>query len=327
MRTIKYLSPTSLAQWESNPNEFFCTRLSENRLDPMAQTAPMSIGSAVDARWKEYIVRNLLGPEAVAEGTQFHLESLFNEQVSEPHQRWAWPNSKYLMECYIDSGAMNDLMLELMAGSAWQFEFTLEKTLDFEYDGKTVSVPLLGKPDCYFVNKEGCGVVYDLKVNGYCSSTKKSPASGFIARRWKDGNTWVNKGYHKDAIPKTHKGVTINLAKPMEESDNKWAAQLATYAWMYGEKVGADFACGIEQFACGPPKNEPVPEVEIVSLRSIVSPQFQEELATRYARCWYHISQGYILHNMTYEENLVEIARLEEMLADPKERLMARYGH
>lgn len=325
MRTIKYLSPSSLAQWESNPQEFYCTRLSEVRMSYMPQTQPMSIGSAVDARWKEYIVRRLLGDEAVAEGTQFHLESLFKDQVEEQHRDWAWHHSKYLMDCYIDSGAMADLMVDLAAGSRWQFEFTLEKTMTFVYQGEEIEVPLLGKPDCYFHNKDGCGIVLDLKVNGFCSKSKVSPASGYVKRRAKMGREWINKGEHKNALLQSHKGVTINAVRTMDSIDDKWAAQLSTYAWMYGEDIGSDFVCGIEQFACGPAKNEPVNEVEIVSIRGRVSSDFQERLAQRFARCWKCLSEGRVFPDLTYDENRARMDHLDTMLKDPMQQLMIKY--
>jgi hypothetical protein len=326
MREIKYLSPSSLAQWESNPTEFYLTRLSDNRMPPFPQTQPMSIGSAVDARWKNYITGRLLGPEVIAPGGQYHLQELFDLQVDEMHRKWAWPNSDYVMQCYIDSGAMADLMLELKQGTHWQFEFTLAKTLAFVYEGEEIEVPLLGKPDCYFDNQEGCGVVYDLKVNGYCSKSKVSPSPGFINRRSLKSGKWSNSGEHKDAIVKTHKGVPININRSMDSVDAKWAAQLATYAWMYGEPIGSSFVCGIEQFACGPAKTSPMPEVEVVSHRAMVSSRFQEDLAARYAKCWKYLAEGRIFPDLSLRENDAKIKELEVALADPKEMFRLQNG-
>ncbi len=327
MREIKYLSPTSLQDWESSPERFYLTRLADNRMEKFPQTQPMSIGSALDARWKNYLARSFYGDASIALGGQFHLETIFNAQVEKQHRDWAWKNSQFLMDCYIDSGAMADLVAELALGTNHRFEFDLggAKTIILHETGEEVEVPLFGKPDCHF-NLSKAGIVYDLKVNGYCSQSKTSPQAGFVQRRKRTGRgEWERAGEHKDAMLAVKHGITINVNKPMDVINKGWASQLTTYAWMSGEEMGSDFICGIEQFACGPPKMGGFEnEIEVVSLRGRVTSAFQEELAQRYAKCWKCIQEGRIFPNLTLQENKDKIAKLDDMLNDPKERFMLK---
>jgi hypothetical protein len=76
-------------------------------------------------------------------------------------------------------------------------------------------VPLFGKPDVFFMNAEGAHVVFDWKVNGYCSKSAVSPAPGYKRIRdtwdWREGDLSRNSGdAHRDYIPLHHKGVEIN---------------------------------------------------------------------------------------------------------------------
>ncbi|GAF74341.1 unnamed protein product, partial [marine sediment metagenome] len=173
MRTPKYLSPTSVSLWQQDTELFYSRYLADNKLPRDPQTQPMSIGSSFDAYAKSYLHEKLYGKNV---DSRYNLRTLFEEQVSEHNRDWAWEHGKYVFDEYKRAGCFADLLLELgKAVAKPRFEFTISDEIS--------NVPLLGKPDIFFINEEGARVVYDWKVNGYCSKSIKSPAKGYVKLR------------------------------------------------------------------------------------------------------------------------------------------------
>ena len=249
MRDVKYLSPTSIALWESDRENFYLSYLADHRPPKIPQTQPMSVGSAFDAFVKSELFYRLFGNWG--EGDRFKFEAIFESQV-EPHNRaWALDAGEHVFKAYEKSGALADLVLELkQATEDPRFEFKIEARVI--HATNLGGVQLLGKPDLHFVSGEGNRVINDWKVNGYCGRHSVSPKPGYVNCR--DGwNTKIippsrtsNKP-HKNAQVMRIGDIDINAAVWLEDVDSTWARQLTIYAWVMGEPIGSNFIVGIDQ--------------------------------------------------------------------------------
>ena len=295
MRTPAYLSPSSIAQFYKDPREFYLKYLADNRPPRFPQTQPMSAGSAFDAEVKAYLSKNLFGE--VRPG--FDLDEIFESQVEEQNREWAKPVGEYLFQCYKMSGALADLMVELdKALEEPRFEFTVEGRIPHE--SVVEGIPLLGKPDVYYVTREGAHVIHDWKVNGYCSMGNTSPKKGYINCRdsWDSAlykHSRSNRMPHKDAILMIVQSINVNVNHTLEDVDKTWAAQTAIYAWLLGEEVGSKFITGIEQLACNGVKGFPEPFVRVASFRSYISSEFQFELLGKIVHVWQAIANNTVV--------------------------------
>ena len=321
MRTPNYMSPTSLKLFESDKDAFYMRYLADNRPPREPQTTAMAAGSAFDAYCKSFIHYRLFGN--YGPDNRYEPDAIFEAQV-EPHVRdWARVNGRRLFDLYKKSGALSDLMLELNTSvNAPRFEFDIQDTIQ----GNTGSVPLLGKPDIFFINDQGCRILLDWKVNGYCNHNKMtSPEQGYVMCR----DSWLpserkssprNRLPHKDCSPTMFRGIKINSRIMMEKVNNDWANQTTTYAWLLGEEIGSDgLVVGIEQL-CGVPHNHPDTQlVRVASHRCRVSNDFQINLHQRYVHAWELIKSGNIfpeLGQATGLEHQADLDRMADALAN-----------
>lgn len=274
--------------------EFYLKYLADNRPPKIKQTQPMSIGSSFDAYVKAYIVERLFGKRE-----RFELKTIFEKQVEEHNRDWAWENGRYVFECYKRSGALADLMKELEHASAEpRFEFTVQ----LEVRG----VPLLGKPDLWFITEDGLHVLIDWKVNGYCSRRAVSPKKGYLlcSDGWEAGTAPRSRSHrmpHKDAHPIMVKGFTINAACFLEDVDIRWADQTSIYGWLMGEEIGSKFVTGIDQIVASP--SSPRPLLRIARHRTRVSEAYQQGLWLRVKKVWDTVQSGHIFDDLSREES------------------------
>jgi PD-(D/E)XK nuclease superfamily len=303
MRTPTYLSPSSISKFYEDRKEFYLKYLADIRPPRFPQTRPMSVGSAFDAYIKHHLVQRLRGTVP----PEFEFETIFEMQVEEQNRDWAREAGKFAFEAYERSGAIADLMIDLLAASTEpRFEFTVNENVSMEM--RVDAVPLLGKPDIYFVSKNGVHMIFDWKVNGFCSKHGASPKAGYVKIRdgWDHSVRKMSRNCnqaHKDAHLYDEDGVIINVAKPFEEVDTTWADQLSIYAWLMGEAVGAEFVIGIEQLACKPgAPNQP--HIRVASHRGCVSPEYQRGLFDRAAQAWKIIQSGHIFDDMSLERSM-----------------------
>lgn len=301
MRIPKYLSPTSLGQWEKDQEEFYLQYLADKRPPRIPQTQPMAVGAAFDAYIKSYyhsVLFNTVDP-------RFEFETIFETQV-DPHNRdWARTAGKYVFECYKTSGALSDLLGELQKSqSTPRFEFSLQE----EFRG----VPLLGKPDLHFVHHSGNEIILDWKVNGFCSKYNKSPNRGYL--RVRDG--WVGppsrnaNAVHKDAFAMNHSGVIINIAENLETINREWATQLCTYAWLCGAEIGSEFVVAIDQIVAKPDLPDR-PKLRIAEHRCLVSPDYQRTAMARYSELWEIVNSNHIFRELSFEESATRCQTLD----------------
>ncbi len=305
MRLPSYLSPSSLAMWEKNPEEFYLQRLAEMKVEHLPQTTYMSVGSAFDAFVKSAMHEVIFG---AGSDPRFAFDAIFTDQVEEQNRDWALEHGKYVFESYKTSGAYTDLLLLLQQSKqAPQFEFTIEGTIE--------NVPLLGKPDLRFIHPLGAHIILDFKVNGYCSRSATSPCKNYrlIRDGWAEIIAKPSRGAnspHKDYKPMDWKGVEIHNGW-LEDANSDWADQLAIYSWMLGESVGDEnvIVC-IDQIVAKP--NEPRPLLRVANHRARISAIHQQTLLTRIQACWDAITTGHIFIGLTREENDQRCAVLEQ---------------
>jgi hypothetical protein len=254
----------------------------------------MSIGSSFDAFVKCYIFEAVNGKQS--EGDTYHLRTLFEDQVQEHHWDWAWENGKLVFDAYKRAGCVADLMLEVeKAVGPPDFEFTIKAEVD--------GVTLLGKPDMFFISKEGFRVIYDWKVNGYCAQSLKSPMKGYLKLR-EAGKT---EKMHKDCVPGLHGGIVINAGMYLEEGDKSWADQISVYAWLLGEKVGSEnWVAGIDQI-CGPANR-----MRFATHRARVSSGWQEGFFDVAKNLWDIIQSGWIFRDLSESESESRCKLLDE---------------
>ena len=316
MRVPKYLSPSSFKLFESSLDEFYVKYLAENRPPRMGQTKPMSVGSAFDAYAKSYIHYCLFGNYGKNE--QYAKDTIFEQQVEAHNRDWARQAGQHAFNCYKDCGALADLMLELNSSVGKpRFEFEIQGTVE----SRIGSVPLLGKPDIFFMNAQGARVILDWKVNGYCSNSMISPMPGYVLVRdaWKPGARKASSGDrmpHRDCFPTRFKGMMINTIAKLEDLNSEWAAQLSIYSWLLGEEVGSqDLIIGVDQLCgCGSAGPEG-PHLKVASHRLRASANYQHELLDRLTNAWNIIESGHIFRELSREGSDARCADLERQCA------------
>lgn len=304
MRTREYLSPSAIATFKKDKEEFYTSYLSDVKLPREPQTEPMSIGSSFDAHVKSYLHDKLFGTKDPA----FELTTIFEAQV-EPHNRdYALVRGRKAFQDYEKSGALNDLFIDLsQAVDTPRFEFEVRggaKSQVFDATG----LVLLGKPDCYYHNKEGHPVILDWKCNGHSGNSNVSPKPGYVRLRHCDG-TVPKSIAHKDARLGTKYGMTVNLDKRLEDVDESWSAQLAIYGWVLGEEVGSEFLTCIDQIVAKPTAGFPI--LRVAEHRTWVSPEFQLQLLKDAKEIWDVIKSDHIFRELSFEDSKARCETLD----------------
>lgn len=317
MRKREYLSPSSIATFFKDRECFYLRYLTDEKLEADPQTAPMSVGSAFDAYCKHNVHVDVFGS---VNDEQFEFDTIFTTQV-EPHNRdFAREAGKYVFEAYKESGAYSDLLYQLVNNSlhAPRMEFEIrgnvcgtDSAKDFQLDGE---VTLLGKPDLYWMTKDGHHVVFDWKVNGYCGKGNTSPKPGYLKLR-NGVRSLVNYNgtHHKDAVIHQLHGQFISAVHPLEKVDSDWASQLSIYGWLLGIPIGTPFLTFIDQTACKANEMRPAapiydahypkPILRFAEHRTTVSQQHQIDTYLRAVRVWKACTSGHVFDELPIEES------------------------
>jgi hypothetical protein len=290
MRKPEYVSPTSLALWRKSPEEFYIRYLCETRLPREKQTGPMAVGSAFDAYVKSHLYQTLVGKG----DPKYEFTTLFETQV-EPHNRdVALIDGKHVFEAYKSYGPLADLLKEMQdCLSEPKFEIEIKGTIS--HNGREVS--FLGRPDVFFMNKEGGHISIDWKVNGYYSKYGQSPMKGYV-------RIFPGLHGHIDCIPGYHHGMKINKLYTLDMLNEDWAAQLSIYSWLCGVDVGSDFIAGIDQISCNRAKaKNSIPDLRISQHRTLIDPDYQRKLFESSADVWETITSDHIFRDLSYEDS------------------------
>ncbi len=297
---IKELSPTSVNLFYKDIDAFYSRYLSPIKKVREPQTRPMSIGASFDAYAKSYLHKALFGHYG-----DFEFSKIFEAQVKPINRDWAFQEGKYVFEQYKEV-ALADLMIELEGAIG-------NPRMEFSISGIIEDVPLMGKPDLFFINKEGARVIYDWKVNGYCSNSLTSPVPGYIKlrERSKLNNQIVNK-VHKDCFLLKKNGIYINGAITLEKVKEDWAEQLCIYSWLLGEPIGSEnMITGIEQI-CGPKER-----LRFASHRLGIDYHYQNALIENVKYVWEVVQSGYYFRNLSLSESVEYGKLLDQSGNDP----------
>lgn len=289
-RELNYLSPTSVRLYYTDAEKFYKTYLSKNRTPRPPQTVEMALGSAFDARIKAHLYKKLIN-----KGDQrFDLDTLYEAQV-EPQNRDKVANtSKHVFDFYFKNG-LSDLLRD-MAGSLTEPRFEIE--VKGQVQRNLHQVPILGRPDVVYTNREGCLVIVDWKVNGYYSKYDYSPEKGYI-------NRYPDMKVHKSTIPHKYKGMMIGTL-PMEEIKQEWADQLSMYSWLLGGYVGKEIITAIDQIVGKPEK------IKVALFRAKVSQDYQVSLFEKVRNLWEYIQEEHIFRDISKEESIQRCKLLDD---------------
>jgi hypothetical protein len=237
----------------------------------------------------------------------YSFENLFETQVEPQNRDFALNAGKHCFDCYIHSGAYSDLIDDLEQSKYEpQFEFTLE--------GEIERVPLIGKPDLRYIHWTDADIIFDWKVNGYCSKGNTSPAKLYsMVKDGQDGKPSRNNGQaHPDFVPFNYNGFKIG-SHYLEDVNKDWGTQLSIYSWLLGESIGSeDFIVRIDQLCCKENKNGN-PFLRVANQYARISKDFQVTLLTRLQDCWRVINSGHIFQELTLEESEEKCELLDQM--------------
>jgi len=277
---MDYLSPTSISLFERDVELFYLRYLRKTRILKDIQTKAMAAGAAFDAFVKGYLYRYFYG-----NGNDYFL-NLFEKQVDPENRDFGIQIGKMLFDKYFEAGCVADLIFELKGAVKPHFEFELKNQVS--------GVPLMGRPDLFFINEEGGKVVYDWKVNGVVQDSLKSPMKGYVKLR--DSEKGVS--IHKDTVLLKYKGILVNIGMFLEEGNRDWAQQLSIYSWLLGEEIGSEeIIVGIDQI-CGP-----VNRLRFATHRLKIGKGFQESLMARIKEIWEIIQSGWIFRDLSVEDS------------------------
>jgi hypothetical protein len=303
MKNISYLSPTSIALYNKDPEEFYQRYLSEIPPPRDPQLKVMSIGSSTDAYIKSYLHQNLFGKDH-KDAAKFEFNTLFTSQVESQNRDWAREHGLYVFNQYKSSGCLADIMLELQSAvSEPRFEFDVRGSVHGYREGieKTLGeIVLLGKPDCSYVNGEGANITLDWKINGYLGTGKTYPKAGYIKLR---SANRTDLGSHKDCFAIVDKGIKINCSSTLDAVDKEWAAQISVYSWLMGSPVGSDFIAAIDQGCCSYVPNG-LPEIKFAQHRMKISVDFQHKLFNNILNIWEIVHSPHYFRDMSLEDSI-----------------------
>lgn len=306
MRMPKYLSPTSLKIFYDSREKYYLQYLADNRPLRDPQTEPMAVGSAFDAFVKNFLVQKLNGSVDPA----FEFDTIFTAQVEEHNRDAALKAGRQVFEFYQKCGALADILLDLEgAVGRPRFETAIEGYVS-SVSIALGDIPLLGKPDIYFITKKGARVIFDWKVNGYYSRHPQSPKPGYCRIR---SLCKENGKQHPKAMVLDHNGVKIAASHPLCTVEKDWAAQLAIYAWLLGEDIGSRFIVAIDQIVCNWDVTFDVRSFKVAQHRSVVTEQFQRDLFEKAHKAWFAIQSGHIFYEIPREESDAKCLLLDTM--------------
>lgn len=290
------MSPSSIAVWRKDQEDYYKQYLSDNRPPKIAQTQPMAVGSAFDAYVKADLYKKLVNKG----DPKYEFNTLFEMQVEPDNRALARIDGKTVFDAYVKHGGQAELVLE-MQDALTEPKFEIDVESELSWNGKAVK--MLGKPDVFFVNRQGAHVIVDFKVNGFYSRYKMSPKKGYV--RLLPGRT-----EHKDCLIRDHNGVRINMLQALEHLDETWASQLSIYAWLCGCEIGSDWIAGIEQLVCQ--RNEiDIPDIKVAQHRMICSRDFQLKLIEECCEIWEIVNSDHIFRHMSKEASQERCATLE----------------
>lgn len=310
MRIPKFLSPSAVALWQKDKEQYFIKYLAENRPPSVKQTGPMAVGSAFDAYIKSYLYKRFIG----VGNEKFQFDTLFEKQVDLHNRDEAKAAGEDCFDQYKHSGALNDIILLIQKSDEEpKMEFTSESTIG---DAEN-PVNILGIPDL-FLRIKGKGVTLDWKVNGYYSKSAISPVPGYkkCTDGWRieHGPTSRSHGKsHKDYEPYFENGIEYNMIPYLEQKKPEWAQQLCIYSWLAGANIDEEIVICIHQLACAPKGNKKL--IRVAQHYCEITPAFQRAVYKNFQELWDILHSGHIFQELTQEQSALRCKILNEQAA------------
>lgn len=298
IRTPKYLSFSSVNLFYKDRKEFFRKYICQIRVPRLKQMRAAAVGSAFDSMVKASVASEIYGPEAREE---YELSVLFEDSVEKQNRDIARQDGQRCFDAYKESGAYDDLM-GMFKDAQKPPEFERGSNADL------FGIPVFGKTDCDFVNKQSIMVILDWKVKGYCSKYGASPAKGYALCRdgWTGSKGSRSHGkHHKLYSEIDYNGTKIN-SNNIETCFEKWAQQLSLYGWILGQPIGSDdHIIAIDELCCKFMGEETPPIVRVAQHKSRISKVFQNNYFAKIKECWDRVSSGNI-----FDENNDEMIQM-----------------
>lgn len=267
MRLPLYISPSSFFSFTRDPYGHYIRHLSDNPVGRDPQNIHMAMGSAFDAFVKAQITNDLQTAD------KFDLKSLYDAQVAEEFRDELWPKAKFLLDEYMSCGAYGIIIQDMGLAQ-------LQPRFEFDVKAEILGVPVFGKPDAFYHNKNNVPVVLDWKVNSFLGGNNKRKRL-FIM----DHQTGL---HHKDCSVSSNEGLPLMVNYGLEAIDKEWALQQFVYAIGLGCNIGDQFITSIDQVTGGP---------SFYTYRAYLGKLFQFDCARRIKEMWDDLQSGYIFRS------------------------------
>lgn len=292
-REPSYLSPSSLVQFEKNPNRFYLERMAPNRIEKEPQSPAGGAGSAFDvliktalaerldnlAVVKQRILDDLYNPEDKNKYRDVPFKEMFYEiSVEEQNRELVRSTAEKLCALYKSSVFYKDT------------PFT-DIEIHRHFNVLNSGVPIFMKLDA--VVNYGSYEPFDWKVQGYGSASGASPKPGYKMIQDESGNLL---GCHKDY----RTDISIHSI------DERWGDQLTTYGWGLGHPPLTPFKVYVDALIIRPTG------VRIARYEGWVTLEAQKNLLRRYEHAWAMIKSGEFLKTLCSERKIVEQLASEE---------------
>lgn len=270
-----YISPTSFMLWRENPVGFWMRYLAPPEIKPPRppQTPQMAVGNVFDTHIKYHLAstvgRRDLSSTMLEDGIESRMLGR-KGSLDKYDQLVLWEGLR-AYHAYKESPAMRTLLQNLT-----NIEITPADKVHI-----VNGVPIWGKLDLeLFAN--GRRIVTDWKTSGAFNSGKTSVEAGYSYRyvqRMEEGRSiWIDEGPHARAI------------EPLEILSERWAIQIAMYAWMMGDGPGSEINGRIDKILLVDSDT-----VEVYVYRCHVGRDFQLRLLSELKLMWEKIMANEIL--------------------------------
>lgn len=270
---LSYLSPTSFMLWRANPVGFWMRYLAppELKVPRSPQTPPMGVGNVFDVHIKYHLAQTVGKQDLPANMLESSLDERFLGKGRSPireDQLVLWEGLRAYW-AFRESPAM-----KLLLRGVTNVEVPAESVR------VTGGVPIWGKPDAELF-RAGRRVVMDWKVSGAFSTGEPSAEPGysyrFVKRIQQEEVGWLDEGPH------------FRSQEPLELLNERWAVQLAMYAWLLGDEPGSDVQVEIDKVLLLSSA------VEIYVYRCGIGRPFQLRLLEELKLCWEKVRTGTVL--------------------------------
>ena len=295
-KNIKYISASSLGQYEKQPNTFFAQRLIKDALEREEAGLAAHVGTAFDIEVKKKLLD--LGVP-ISEGIT--LEDILRSRGDCEHTKQAKVQGLDILKQYHRAKIMTNGN-SLPLARDWK---QVEGKYYFTIDG----VPILALLDAVVRDPSTKQLVpFDWKVIGGAAKTGVSPKKGFagvcISGAWgkphKLYTEWEAKSPNSG-----YEGVNI----PMELIDDKFATQFCIYGWALQDNPGRINFRPFPVHFDSAVYNGKDRTIKIYTYRAICSVEWQEKVLDRLQVMWRDLSTGghSLIRRLTSKNNITVI--------------------